>query len=296
MSSPTPDSPSAERGPAATPAATPAIPPAATPAATPSAAPASAAATGPAPTRTAPAGTPVEPHPALDALIGVMHRLRAPGGCAWDAEQTHESLTKYLIEEAHELVDAIEHGSRDDMLEELGDVLYQVLFHADIAAADPDAPFTIDDVAARSMQKMVGRHPHVFADVVADTADEVSANWETWKAAEKPSRSSVLDGLPTGLPALVRADKVLSKGAALGVAPAAPSDPATDPATDPAPAAPTSPATPAASAPADERALGEQLLHLVALARAHGWDAERALRSATRELEASIRAIENSST
>ncbi|KQV26382.1 MazG family protein [Yonghaparkia sp. Root332] len=220
-----------------------------------------------------PAGTPVEPHPALDALIGVMARLRAPGGCAWDAEQTHESLTKYLIEEAHELIEAIEHGSRDDLLEELGDVLYQVLFHADIAAADSDAPFTIEDVAARSMLKMVGRHPHVFADVVADTADEVSANWETWKAAEKPNRTSVLDGLPGGLPALVRADKVLSKGGALGVAPQ----------------------TAGRERPdlADERALGEELLHLVAVARERGWDAERALRTATRDLEAGIRAAES---
>ena len=244
MSSPTPDSP----------------------------APAAAAAL---PAAAPPAGTPVEPHPALDALIGVMARLRAPGGCAWDAEQTHESLTKYLIEEAHELVDAIEHGTRDDLLEELGDVLYQVLFHADIAAADPVDPFTIDDVAARSMRKMVGRHPHVFADVVADTADEVSANWETWKAAEKPARTSVLDGLPAGLPALVRADKVLSKGAALGAVPSSPPRGSND--------------------VADERALGEQLLHLVAVARERGWDAERALRTATRDLEAGIRAAEESS-
>lgn len=249
MSSPTPDSPAA------------------------SAAPTTGTSAG------VPAGTPVEPHPALDALIGVMARLRAPGGCAWDAEQSHESLTKYLIEEAHELVDAIEHGTRDDLLEELGDVLYQVLFHADIAAADPVDPFTIDDVAARSMRKMVGRHPHVFADVVADTADEVSANWETWKAAEKPARTSVLDGLPAGLPALMRADKVLSKGAALGVTPVAS---AADPISD-------------AISIADERALGEQLLHLVAVARERGWDAERALRTATRDLEAGIRAAEESS-
>ena len=221
-----------------------------------------------------PPGTPVQPHPALDALIGVLHRLRAPGGCAWDAEQTHASLTKHLIEEAHELVDAIEHGSRDDMLEELGDVLYQVLFHADIAAADAEHPFTIDDVAARSLRKMVGRHPHVFADVVADTADEVSANWETWKAAEKPSRTSVLDGLPAALPALVRADKVLSRGAKLGVEP---------------PPGAAAGATATAAALTDERALGEQLLRLVAVARERGWDAERALRTAVRDLESGIR-------
>lgn len=225
-----------------------------------------------------PAGTPVEPHPALDALIGVLHRLRGPGGCAWDAEQTHESLTRYLVEEAHELIDAIEHGTRDDLLEELGDVLYQVLFHADIAAAAPDSPFTIEDVAQRSMQKMVGRHPHVFGDVVADTADEVSANWETWKAREKPARTSVLDGVPRALPALVRAEKVLAKAAALGVQPVA---------------VPT-PLDPESAAPADEAALGAELLQLAAAARERGWDSERALRSAVRVLEADIRAAESS--
>ncbi|MBX9719209.1 MAG: nucleoside triphosphate pyrophosphohydrolase, partial [Microbacteriaceae bacterium] len=103
-----------------------------------------------------------QPHPNLDQLIAVLAHLRAPGGCAWDAEQTHESLTRYLVEEAHELIEAIEHGTPDDVLEELGDVLYQVLFHADIAAARAEHPFTIEDVAARSTAKMVGRHPHVF--------------------------------------------------------------------------------------------------------------------------------------
>jgi XTP/dITP diphosphohydrolase len=223
-----------------------------------------------------PAGTIVEPHPALDALIGVMARLRAPGGCAWDAEQTHESLTKYLIEEAHELVDAIEHGTRDDIIEELGDVLYQVLFHADIATADAESPFTIEDVAARSLRKMVGRHPHVFGDVVADTADEVSANWETWKAREKPARTSVLDGLPRGLPALARASAVLAKSAALSL----PSRPSTDS---------------IETMIDDEDALGDELLRLVEVARARGWDAERALRHAVRAREDEVRTAESAS-
>lgn len=217
-----------------------------------------------------------EAHPELDRLIAVMAHLRAPGGCAWDAEQTHESLAKYLIEESHELVDAIETGTRDDMLEELGDVLYQVLFHADIAAAHPTAPFTIDDVARVSAEKMIGRHPHVFGDVVADTADEVSANWETWKRQEKPARASSLDGLPKALPTLVRAEKVLGRAERLGV-----------------PALAGTPAPTDTNTPSDEHALGQHLLALVADARSRGLDADRALRQAVREVEDRIRAAES---
>lgn len=212
-----------------------------------------------------------QPHPNLDQLIAVLAHLRAPGGCAWDAEQTHESLTRYLVEEAHELIEAIEHGTPDDVLEELGDVLYQVLFHADIAAARAEHPFTIEDVAARSTAKMVGRHPHVFGDVTADTADEVAANWEIWKRQEKPARTSVLDGVPASLSALLRAEKLLGKAEGLGVA-----------------------VEPADSAPADEAELGRRLLALVAGARAQGLEAERALRSALAELESGIRLAESS--
>ena len=212
-------------------------------------------------------------HPHLDQLIAVLEYLRAPGGCAWDAEQTHESLVQYLVEESHELIEAIEHGSRDDVLEELGDVLYQVLFHADIAAARAEHPFTIEDVAAVSVAKMVGRHPHVFGDVVADTADDVAANWETWKRQQKPGRTSVLDGVPEGLPALARAAKVLGRLESVGLAEPVPS----------------------AEAPlGDEEELGRRLLGLVAAARQGGLDAERALRGAVRELELTIRAAEDS--
>lgn len=219
------------------------------------------------------------PHPQFDQLVAVLAMLRAPGGCAWDAEQTHESLTSYLIEESHELIDAIETGSRDDILEELGDVLYQVLFHADIAAAHADAPFTIEDVAARTTAKMVGRHPHVFGDVVADSSAEVSANWELWKAAEKPARTSVLDGIPAGMPALARAEKLLGRAQRAGL------EPAGDSAADDSAAEVT--------AMADEAALGEHLLAVVAAARARGLDAERALRSALRDLESRIREFES---
>jgi XTP/dITP diphosphohydrolase len=212
------------------------------------------------------------PHPQLDQLIAVLEYLRAPGGCAWDAEQTHESLVQYLVEESHELIEAIEHGSRDDLLEELGDVLYQVLFHADIAAASAEHPFTIDDVAAATTAKMVGRHPHVFGDVVADTADDVAANWETWKRQQKPARTSVLDGVPAGLPALARAEKVLGRAhsvsAEIGV-------------------------DESGQDLQDEAELGHRLLSLVAAGKAQGLDAERSLRAAVRDLESRIRAAES---
>lgn len=217
------------------------------------------------------------PHPHLDQLIAVLEYLRAPGGCAWDAEQTHESLTRYLIEEAHELIEAIEHGTPDDVLEELGDVLYQVLFHADIASASAEHPFTIDDVAARSTAKMVGRHPHVFGDVTADTADAVAANWETWKRQEKPERSSVLDGVPAGLSGLARAEKVLAKAQPHGV------EVLDD-------------TLPTGAALADEASYGQALLALVAAGRAQGFDSERALRSAVRAIEADVRRIEANET
>ena len=206
------------------------------------------------------------PHPRLDELIATLERLRAPGGCAWDREQTHASLVQYLVEESAELVEAIEAGDDREMIEELGDVLYQVLFHADIAAES--GRFTLEDVAAHMTQKMVGRHPHVFGDVVADTADQVVVNWEALKAVEKPERTSVLDGIPAGMPALALADKVLGRAAKVGVNAAT------------------------REVPPDEEQLGSELLALVAGARAAGLDAERALRSAVRSLRLEIATAE----
>jgi XTP/dITP diphosphohydrolase len=199
-------------------------------------------------------------HPELDALIAVMARLRGEDGCAWDREQTHESLLKYLIEESHEFIDAVESGDRTHMIEELGDVLYQVLFHADLGAANPDHPFTIEDVARVTRTKMVGRHPHVFGDVTADTSAEVVANWEKWKATEKPERESKFDGLPKGLPALALADKVIGK---LDESPTV-SDHVDESTT--------------------EDDLGDMLIAIVAAARANGLDAEGSLRKAVRRL------------
>jgi XTP/dITP diphosphohydrolase len=144
-------------------------------------------------------------------LVAVMDRLRSPGGCPWDAEQTHASLVKYLVEEAYELVEAIEEGDRATLREELGDVLLQVFFHSRIAEEHGEEPFSIDDVAGDIVDKLVYRHPHVFADSDAETTDQVEANWEALKAAEKQDRESVLDGVPSGLPALAYAAKLVSR-------------------------------------------------------------------------------------
>lgn len=137
----------------------------------------------------------VDGEPALRGLrlldaVAVMDRLRSPGGCPWDAEQTHESLRPYLLEEAHEALEAIDSGDRRHLAEELGDVLLQVLFHARLGQEDATEPFDIDAVAEGLVAKLVRRHPHVFGDVVADTPAEVAANWERIKAAERAARAA----------------------------------------------------------------------------------------------------------
>ena len=160
-----------------------------------------------------PSGTPGR---ALLDLVAVMDRLRSPGGCPWDAEQTHASLLPYLIEETYEAVEAIESGDRVHMAEELGDVLLQIVFHARVAQEDPEAPFDIDDVAAGIAAKLRRRHPHVFADVVADTPEEVAANWAAIKAAEKAAKgedaaAGPLGGIPAGMPPLARAAHIVAR-------------------------------------------------------------------------------------
>lgn len=216
---------------------------------------------------TAPSVVPATPLPKLEELVAVLAYLRAPGRCAWDREQTHASLVQYLLEETYELVDAIESGDDAELVEELGDVLYQVIFHSDIAAEE--GRFTLEDVAAHMTAKMVGRHPHVFGDVVAETAEAVTANWDQIKKAEKPGRESVLDGIPQAMPALALAAKLVGRAEKVGIEPAA-----------------------AESVPASEAELGDQLLATVVAARAQGLDAERALRDALRRLQDDIRAAE----
>jgi len=214
---------------------------------------------------------PTTPHPELDELIAVLEKLRAPGGCVWDRDQTHASLVQYLVEETFELVDAIEAGDRDELIEELGDVLYQVIFHADIAAEAGE--FTLEDVAKHMRQKMVARHPHVFGDasgrlVEVETPDDVVATWESVKAVEKAHRTSVLQGIPQGMPSLALADKTLGRAAKVGVV------------------------REAAVIPATEAELGEQLLAMVVAARAAGLDSERALRGALRTLQNEVHSAE----
>ncbi len=134
-------------------------------------------------------------------VVAVMDRLRSPGGCPWDAEQTHETLLPYLVEESAEYAEAVRSGDRSHMAEELGDVLLQVAFHARVAEEDPSEPFDIDDVAAGLVAKLVRRHPHVFADVEAHTAEEVEANWARIKdeeRRERAARSVDLRGGPAG--------------------------------------------------------------------------------------------------
>ncbi|MSY21290.1 MAG: MazG family protein, partial [Actinobacteria bacterium] len=131
----------------------------------------------------------------LQRLVAVMDQLRSPGGCLWDAEQTHETLIKFLLEESYEYIEAVETNDREAMLEELGDVLLQVYFHARIAQEHPTEPFSIEDVAEKVADKLIRRHPHVFGDVKVSSSDEVLENWEALKALEK-GRTSAVDGVP----------------------------------------------------------------------------------------------------
>ena len=143
----------------------------------------------------------------LQRLREVMDRLRSPGGCEWDAEQTHESLLKYLLEESYEFVEAVEESDRPAMQEELGDILLQVYFHSRMAEDDLTAPFDIEDVARGVADKLIHRHPHVFTDSDV-TYDDVLENWEAQKAIEK-GRTSATDGVPLGQPAMLLANKMI---------------------------------------------------------------------------------------
>jgi tetrapyrrole methylase family protein/MazG family protein len=166
-----------------------------------------------------PGGVPDGPVPSsrggerLLDLVRVMARLRGPGGCPWDAEQTHETLARHLLEEAHEVLEAIDSGDRDALKDELGDLLLQVVFHAEMARQADD--FDVDDVALGITEKLIRRHPHVFGEVAVSGADEVLVNWERIKADEKGERP-VEDDIPATLPALARAAKVQRRAAGWG--------------------------------------------------------------------------------
>lgn len=151
----------------------------------------------------------------IDRLCAIMHRLRSPGGCPWDAEQTHESIIPNLIEEAYETVDAIQRSDFEHLKEELGDLLLQVVFHSEIAAQTGN--FTLDDVAAGISEKLVRRHPHVFSDAAAETSDAVLLQWDEIKRSEKGAEAEAyLHNVGKGLPALMRAAKLQKKAAKVG--------------------------------------------------------------------------------
>jgi MazG family protein len=147
-------------------------------------------------------------------LVRVMGRLRGPDGCPWDREQTHRSLARHLLEEAHEALQAIDDGDGDALKDELGDLLLQVVFHARIAA--DEGAWDVDDVAEAIVEKLVRRHPHVFGEVDVSGAEEVLANWERIKAREKGDGGGLEDDIPPTLPALARAAKVLRRAEASG--------------------------------------------------------------------------------
>ncbi|WP_374323203.1 nucleoside triphosphate pyrophosphohydrolase [Streptomyces sp. AP-93] len=198
-------------------------------------------------------------------LVQVMDRVRRE--CPWTSEQTHEGLAKYAIEEAYELVEAIEAGDREELREELGDVLLQVVFHARIAEeggpGEEDEPFSIDDVAGALVEKLIHRHPHVFGDATAETPQDVHAHWQRTKQVEK-QRESVTDGIPLGQPGLALAAKLAGRARA-GAVPV--------------------------ELPRGE-GVGYELLDLAARAEAAGTDPETALRAAARTYRDAIRTAE----
>jgi MazG family protein len=207
-------------------------------------------------------------------LVKVMARLRGPGGCPWDHEQTHATLARHLLEESHELLEAIDAGASDEIRDELGDLLLQVVFHAQIAA--DEGRWDVDDVAQRLIAKLIHRHPHVFGDVEVSGADEVLTNWEKLKAEEgRPPRDGLDDGIPDALPALARAAKVQRRADAAGLA---------WPDAEDALGTLGREATGLDGSPAAdlEDRIGAFLFVAVAAARAVGVDAESALRRATR--------------
>lgn len=208
-------------------------------------------------------------YPNLIRLVEVMDRLRSPGGCPWDAEQTHESLLKYQLEESYEYIEAVEKGDRADMREELGDLLLQVYFHSRIAQEDSNEPFNIDDVAKGVADKLISRHPHVFADTKVSSSQEVHANWERIKNEEK-GRTEFDEGVPLNQPALSLAAKLILRAEKNGLK-------------SPEPLAPTK------NSLEDESSLGDALLALISWAVKADLDPEAALRKAALRYRDSIK-------
>ena len=208
----------------------------------------------------------------LQRLVEVMDRLRSPGGCPWDAEQTHESLVKYLLEESYEFIDSVDAKDREGMREELGDVLLQVYFHSRIAEDHPTDPFSIEDVARGIADKLIRRHPHVFEGLEVSGTEEIIDNWEEIKAKEK-SRTSALDGVALAQPALPLVEKLLYRAEKYKV--------------------PVALKKYESDQPATNESVGEALASIIAWARDNEIDPENALRLYGRQIAEQIKATES---
>jgi len=208
----------------------------------------------------------------LQRLVEVMDRLRSPGGCPWDAEQTHESLVKYLLEESYEFIDTVDAQDREGMREELGDVLLQVYFHSRIAEDHPTDPFSIEDVARAIADKLIRRHPHVFEGLEVSGTDEIIDNWEEIKAKEK-GRTSALDGVALAQPALSLVEKLLYRAEKYKV--------------------PVALKKYESEQQATNESVGEALASIIAWARDNEIDPENALRLYGRQIAEQIKAAES---
>ena len=208
----------------------------------------------------------------LQRLVEVMDRLRSPGGCPWDAEQTHESLVKYLLEESYEFIDSVDAKDREGMREELGDVLLQVYFHSRIAQDHPTDPFSIEDVARSIADKLIRRHPHVFEGLQVSGTEEIIDSWEEIKAKEK-GRTSALDGVALAQPALALVEKLLYRAEKYKVSVELTKYQSAKPATD--------------------ESVGEALASIIAWARDNEIDPENALRLYARQIAEQIKAAES---
>ncbi len=212
-----------------------------------------------------------KPSPAINDLLSVMARLRSPTGCPWDREQDHMTLRFHAIEEVYELLDAIESGDDHELAEELGDLLLQVVFHCQLG--QERGAFNFDAVARNITDKLIRRHPHVFGDVKVKNVDQVWANWEQIKRAEKKGtkheRPSALDGIPRHLPALLRAEKLVKKARKAGLAPERP------------------------RRQISKAGVARELFALAQLAQQRGWSAEELLRAETKRHEKTWRRMES---
>lgn len=211
-------------------------------------------------------------------LIELMDILRSDNGCAWDKEQTHQTLIEYLIEESFEFAEAVESGDRKALREELGDVLLQVVFHSRIAQEDKSDPFNIEDVAEVITQKLIKRHPHIFDKSTNLSATQVEDNWEQIKQKEK-GRTSITDGVPVAMPALMHADKLITRVKSVS--------------NEIAQVNKNQTLSSVSDKLNDEIEVGNFLLALTAMCNDKGIDAESALRKAISKYRAEIKASEN---